>query len=134
MGKRKSSTPVDPPIQFRPGKSLLGLIEEYAQRWQLSPNETAKHLVALAISGFDVRHRELVEELRQRMYGAPDFFEACQRLAVELQGYETGREKRMTEDERSEAIEKIVRHYVLLHRDPENPTEERAVVRIYHSE
>ena len=140
MAKKKRKPPTstgDTPVQFRPGHLLADLLDKFADEWQVSRNEAARRLTALAAHNLDARHHELLCEYAEKMYGANDFTDACQRVLSELQSADTARVKvekqPMTEDERQFEIVNVVRTYALLHRDPENPEEEKQVVRVYRT-
>lgn len=140
MAKKKRNSPAtsagDMPVQFRPGHLLADLLDKFVGEWHISRNEVARRFTALAAHNLDSRHHNLICEYAERMYGANDFTDACQRVFIELQSADTARVKvdkpAMTEEERQLEVVSIVKTYALMHRDPENPEEEKQFVKVFN--
>lgn len=141
MAKKKSKKPATPsgdvPVQYRPGHLLGDLLDKLSSDWGVSRNETAKRLSALAAHDLDARHHDLICEYAEKMYGQNDFIEACQRVHIELQSADTERVSRghaaMTEDQRQEHIEQVVRVFAVMYRNPEQPEEEEQRIQIFRT-
>ena len=114
--KTKPQTPSgDVPIQFRPGPVLAALLDALATQWDVTRNEIAKRLAALAACELDGRQYGLVQQFCQQLPGEPDFVTACERLHGELQAVERTRKSlkqpALSEDERLKEIHQIVLVY-----------------------
>lgn len=82
-------------IQFRSGL-LERSIAEFAGLWNLTPNETAKRLTALAATRLDVDQYEMLDSLSQALAGPSsrlDFVKACHQVRIALDAANRARQE-----------------------------------------
>jgi len=113
---QKSTPTADVPIQYRPGPILADLLDSLAGEWEVSRNEVAKRLAALAACQLDCRHADLVQQFAGTLPGEPDFVTACERLLAEHLVTERTRKSlkqpAINEEARQEQLRQIVNFYV----------------------
>lgn len=122
-----------PPIQFRPGDPLGRWIDEFAARWKLTPNETARHLAALAASGLSVAHHSLVVELvnaqKGQISGPHDFTRGCEQIKNAINSANLAREglrkAKMNQEECSAFVKRFVEQVVHVGRARRSQAQEK---------
>jgi len=102
-------------IQFR-SILLERRIAEYASLWDLTPNETAKRLTALAAAGLKADHYGMLASLADALGGPSSFVKACHEVRIALDAANRAREGMgmgpLEGDERASFVEKTVNEMV----------------------
>lgn len=106
--------------QFRPGQAMGRWIAEYADVWQLTENETAKRLTAMAATRFDAGQYPLLLSLTDAMGASeghrPDFVRACEQVKTAVDAANRTRQelgkKAMGHEERTDFVKRTVEELV----------------------
>lgn len=109
-----------PPIQFRLTDPLQRWITSYSTRWNVSPNDTAKRLVAMAANGLDVEQYSSLVSLSQALSSPAkakgDFVRACEHVKVAMDSANRTRQEMgkgpMSSEEREAFIQKTIENIV----------------------
>jgi len=112
----KPHTSYQAPIQFRPSDSLQRWIAEYAGTWEVTENEAAKRLAAVAASRLNVEYYPLLVSLSEALSGPfesrTDFLRACNQVKIALDGANRARQemgkKPLVYEEQAKFIQKII--------------------------
>ena len=110
------NTAYQAPIQFRPSDPLKRWIAEYARSWQVTDNEAAKRLTALAASQLDIDQYPLMESLSEALCGPAasrtNFARACEQIKIAVDAANRAREEMGEEplehEERTRFIQKTI--------------------------
>lgn len=98
-------------IQFR-STLLERRIAEYASLWDLTPNETAKRMTALAAAGLNAGQYGMLASFSQALGGPSSFVKACHEVRIALDAANRAREEMglepLEDDERTKFIESTI--------------------------
>lgn len=102
-----------PPLQFRPGPDLEGMVKTFAAENGLQLNEASKTLVALAMTGMDCSYYGLVKQMATALAGRDSFVRACVYIQTALTTAERVHDHRIPfESERSRFIYQTVEGFL----------------------
>ena len=113
MSTKTRSQPA--PIQFRPSEPLAEWIVQRSLEWQVTPNEAAKRLAAIAASCTDLEYFygklvNLAEAGKNPRGARPDFVRSCEQLKLAIDFTNRTREElgkpSLSQDERLQLIER----------------------------
>lgn len=109
VSRRPKPNKQDPPVQFRPGARLEGIVRKFAAKHGLAVNEACKALVALAAMDLDQRFYSLVAKMGNAIDGVNGFTEACVAIHAQLEGARRATNQRLQMDpKRAKFIEDVV--------------------------
>lgn len=100
-----------PPVSFRPGAEIEGLLSSFAARRAVSLNEACKHLSALAVVGLDGRYYMLVVRMAEATGGPGAFGRACAHVHTTLAAVARSGGRR-SEDERVRLVAEAAQDYL----------------------